>query len=763
MRHYNKKVLCSSIVAALVAPSVIAQQASDIRLEEVVVTATRTESGLQRTPVAVTNLSTEQIELSNIRNLQDVAAFVPSMSVGNRAGEGAAGGAVSIRGMGVDAQDSAAAVATYIDDVYFASARGNILGMIDVDRIEVLRGPQGTLFGRNAIGGAVQYITAAPNVEKVEGYVRGSVGEWGNSEVSAALNIPLGDTLAVRVVGLQRENDGWVKDETFGGDLGDAESTAFRLRMRWQPSDALTADLKYEKTEQESQGYPSLIDGYENDALFLSIGNNTANLFGFPQAAITLDDSVLSSQNDDPGSYSTGGLNADDYWDFEYETYSLSFTYDISDNLSIKSVTSYAEYADELVRDIDGTQYPIMQVFFAPEDTEVFTQEVQLIGTAMDGRLNYTTGIFYYDGEERNGNQINAIGIDPGTGMLPPDGPSVVNESTAVFAQVGYDLTEALTVTLGYRYTDEDVTSQEVQGVTEKSTFNFTDSSPYFGLQYQMNEDAMAYAKAAKGFRAGGRRANFRLPGGSADFEPEEAWTYEAGLRLEFMDGRMRFNPTVYFTDWESIQFLEVITTFAGPVVTTNNAGDAEIFGIELEGQLAVTSNFMLRASYSYMDAEYTEVAPLTQNTFPNGVTFISPAPGIPPVVPIGQVPVPALTLDSPLQRAPENKFALGGMYTWDLAGGSELIATADYLWTDEQKTLGLDTAVTMPSYGLLNARVQYNAPDGKWSIAAYGNNLTEEYYLVGGIDYAAGYTVGTRQYDVGRPRELGVAASYNF
>ncbi|MFK8018799.1 MAG: TonB-dependent receptor [Pseudomonadales bacterium] len=764
--HYSKtKVLCGSLAAVLASPTVVAQGGDGIKLEEIVVTATRVETTLQETPVAVTAISGAQIELANIRTLQDVAAYVPSMSIGNRAGEGAGGGAVSIRGMGVDAQDSAAAVATYIDDVYFASARGNILGLMDVDRVEVLRGPQGTLFGRNAIGGAVQYVTVAPSTEEFDGFVKASVGEWGNQEISAAFNIPMGDTLALRIAGLQRENDGWVRDESRGADLGDAESTALRLRLRWQPSDALTADLKYETTEQESEGVPSLVDGFENNALFLAIGNNNAALVMQPQLQNFFDNSDISTGNTDPSSFSTPGINGRDTWDFEYDSFSLNVTYDISDTLSIKSVSSYAEYSDELFRDIDGTPRPVMEVAFAPKDYEVFTQEIQLIGSAMDGRLNYTTGLYYFDGEEINGLQVNTIGVVALPGPPPPQaGPSVVNESTSVFAQVGYDLTDAFTITLGYRYTDEDVTSIEEVGFTEASTFNFTDSSPYLGLQYQFNDDMMAYAKAAKGFRAGGRRANFRLPGGVADFDPEEAFTYEAGLRMEFMDGRLRFNPTVYMTEWEEIQFLNVVTTAAGPVITTSNAGDADIFGVEIEGQFALSSNLILRASYSYMDAEYTRVEALTQNTFPNGVQFVSPLPGvIPPVVPVGGVLIPALTTDSELQRAPENKFTIGGMYTYNLDGGAEILFSADYLWSDKQKTLGLDTAVTMPSYGLLNGRIQYNAPDGKWSVAAYGNNLADEFYLVGGVDFAAGYTVGSRQYDVGRPRELGVSATFNF
>lgn len=761
---YANKFCFGSVVAVLAATPALAQDGDQVRLEEVIVTATRIETSLQDTAVAATALSGADIEQGNVRTLQDVSAYVPSMSVGNRAGEGGAGGAVSIRGMGVDAQDSSAAVGTYIDDVYFASNRGNILGMMDVERVEVLRGPQGTLFGRNAIAGAVQYVTVAPGNE-FEGYLRGSGGEFGNNEFAGALNIPVSDTFALRVAGLYRENDGWVKDEFRDVDLGDADSTAIRVRAAWQPLDNLTVDLKFEHVEQSSEGVPSQVDGFETRALFYSIAENTAAIFGAPP--IGLDASQISSQNDKPGDYTTLGINGPDSWDFEYDTYSMNLAYDINDNLTLHSITAYAEYSDRLLRDIDMTPLPILEVRFSEEETEVFTQELRLVGSALDERFQYTAGVYYFDGEERNTVAINTIGYPnlPLLGPPPPDvGPMVTNESFSVFAQGGYDITEDLTVTLGFRYTDEDVTSQEQQGITEESKFSFTDSTPYFGIDYRFNDAGMLYAKASKGFRAGGRRANFLLPGGGSDFDPEEAWTYEAGMRLEFLDGRARFNPTIYFTDWESIQFLNVVASPSGaPAVITQNAGDADIFGVELEGQFAVSANFLVRASYSYMDAEYSRVEPLTINTYPNGVTFISPAPGIPPVVPIGAVPELSLTKDTELQRAPKNKFTIGGVYTHDLNGRGQIVASADYLWTDKQRTLGLATALTMPSYGLLNSRVTYFSPEKKWSVSAYANNLTNEYYLIGGVDYAAGFTVGTRQIDLGRPREIGVAASFNF
>lgn len=760
------KALSCSVLALSVSPAVFAQSSdsTSFALGEIVVTATRTETSLQETAVAVTALSGVELERSNIKNLQDVATLVPSLSIGNRSGEGAAGGSVSLRGMGVDSQESAAAVGTYIDDVYYASDKGNILGLMDVERVEVLRGPQGTLFGRNTIAGAIQYVTVAPG-DEFEGYVRGSFGEIGTKDITGAINVPVSDTFAVRAAGMYRESDGWVRDELNGGTLGDNDSLALRLRARWAPTDALTADLKYERVEQSSTGVGSLIDGVENNALFLAIGNNSALLFGqgnFPPNV--LDDSLISTDNLNPREFTTDGINSPDFWNFDMNQFSLNLTYDISENLSIKSITSYSEYSSELRRDLDATPLSILDVTFADEDVEAFTQEIQLSGTAMDGRLNFTTGAYYFDSTERNTNSINIIGypqLSPPAPVVP--GPQTSSTSLAFFAQAGYDLTDALTLTAGYRYTDETVKAQQQQGAGQAQEFNFSDSSPYVGLDYRINDDAMVYAKYSQGFRAGGRTVNALLPNGGVDFDPEEATTIEAGMRLDFLDGRFRFNPTAYFTDWKSVQSLNIVNTAAGPVVGTNNTGDADINGVELEGQFAATENLVFRGSYSYMDAAYSSVTPKFRAEYPNGVTFISPGPGIPPVVPTGAQIVPSLTVDTDLQRAPEHKISIGATHTYGLANGGDIQTSADYAWVDEQKAGLLDTAIVMPAYGLLNGRVQYNAPDNQWNVAAYVKNLGNEFYLNGGADYAAGYTVGVRVLDVGRPREFGVAAAFNF
>ncbi len=254
-------------------------------------------------------------------------------------------------------------------------------------------------------------------------------------------------------------------------------------------------------------------------------------------------------------------------------------------------------------------------------------------------------------------------------------------------------------------------------------------------------------------------------------FSPETAWTYEIGARIEALDGRLRFNPTIFQTDWKNIQFLEPGTV---PNIFTSNAGDARIRGLELESQFAVTDNLILSGSFSYLDAKYTRLDSNIRVIFPDGFVtnpdfFTGPQPQSPilPNVTGPQMGAPLIrnyiNLDTPLSRAPEFKYTFGARYTAPLGNGGEIVANADYAWTDQQQSLAEDIAPLLPSYGLLNARLQYNAPNKAWGIGIFGNNLTNKFYTVNETAYDTGLTVGHRLEDPGRPRSYGIEISVNF
>ena len=392
----------------------------------------------------------------------------------------------------------------------------------------------------------------------------------------------------------------------------------------------------------------------------------------------------------------------------------------------------------------------------------MLTQELRLTGESLSNRLHWTVGGYYYDSSERQDpGQAIVLGFGPPT--LAFGDPQTDVTSEAVYGQATYNLTEMLSLTGGLRYSHETNTGRLI-GQTSPVSETFTNVSPHVGANLQLNPDIMLYVAASEGFRAGGLTPNAALPGGGLAFGPETAWTYEAGARMEFLDHRLRVNPTFFFTDWKDIQFNVLIPTATTVVAATQNAGDAQIKGFELESQFAVTDRLSLTGSMSLLDGHYTRVGNLTRTIYPFGflATFPNPVTGL--ILPGSSVTLPNLTLKSPLQRAPRAKFAVGVTYSHPLPGGAKLVGSLDYSWTDKQSSaVTIDDAVELPAYGLLNGRLEYDSPDGRWSVAGFATNLTNAFYLIGGVDFAKGYTTGTKELDPGRPREFGVELRTQF
>ncbi|HXQ13514.1 MAG TPA: TonB-dependent receptor [Caulobacteraceae bacterium] len=747
--------LCCGVAAAALLPATIAradQAAADdkgAQLEQIVVTATRVETNLQKTPIAVTALSAQTLQNNGVSTLLDVTNYVPSLSIGSRSGTGSANGAVAIRGMGIDATASSAAVGIYVDDVYFPSGPGNLLGMFDVNRIEVLRGPQGTLFGRNTIAGAIQYVTNPPE-HSFGGYVDFTGGNFGRADVQAALNIPLGDTFALRISGASTQRDGFVHDDFNNVNRGADRTDELRLRALWTPSDRLTVDLKTEYIHERTNGRAVLVSGVNPNAEFVGL----AELFGETRP--------LNSSYISPNHYEFSGFGAPDYFHFEYEEVQGAITYKLTDSISVKSITAYSLSQDRLAQDFSNSPLSILSLVAAHDNIGVLTEELRLTGASFSDRLHWTVGGYYYDSQERqNPGEGIVLGFAPTS--FPYGNPATDITSRAVYGQATYDLTEKLSLTAGLRYSNE-TNAGWLIGQTLPVSATFANTAPHLGANLQVTPDVMLYVKASEGFRAGGITANAALPGGGLPYSPETAWTYEAGARMEFLDHRLRLNPTVFLTDWKDIQFNSLIPTATTVVAATQNAGDARIKGFELESQFAVTDRLTLTGSMSLLDGHYTRVGNLTYATYPFGflATFPNPATGM--VLPGSTVILPNITLNQPLQRAPKVKFAIGGNYTQPLAGDAKLVASLDYAWTDSQNSaVTISDAIQMPSYGLLNARLEYVARGGRWSIAAFGTNLTNQFYLIGGVDFAKGYTAGTTELDPGRPREYGVELRAKF
>ncbi|WP_298283539.1 TonB-dependent receptor [Novosphingobium sp.] len=732
-------------------------EADAVAVDDIIVTATRSATSLQNTPIAVTALSGDVLQQKGATSLLDVQNSTPNLTISSRSTTGAQRGGFTIRGIGVDAVNSSSAVGLYVDEVYYPSAAGNLLGLFDVERIEVLRGPQGTLFGRNTIAGAIQYITKKPDRD-LGGFVTGTYGNLDRAEIAAGFNLPVGETLAIRASGRYNRQGGYVLDLLNGFKRGEDVTKQGRLAIRWTPSATLTVDLKGEIVDLENNGR----------AMALLDFNKSFNPPGTPNAGAALVFAALGAGLDpldvlsiQPTSkrYTMPGLNATDRQDYVYRIGSANVAWDIADDVTLKSITAYSYSHEFAPQDLDNTPAAILGGFRGELTTKLFTQELQLSGKALSDQLKFTLGAYYFNGTETTEKQYFFFGPSPLAIPASLGDPKLKNEAIAGYGEMTFDVTDRLAITGGVRYSRETVTGSFLRAqfpgfgmpTPAPSQFapletSFNDWSPSFGVNFQATPDKLFYAKASKGFRAGGTAVNGNLvntPGfpavtatpGYQPFGPEKAWTYEAGARLQFLDSRIRINPTAFYTDWSDIQFNSFIFTGNPPTpnIVTRNAGDARIWGLELEWSAAVTRRFSLNGSFSYLNSKYKRIAP--------GID---------------------VDVESDLQHAPQIKYASGARYVLPVSDTDDLTISADWAWTDTQRSAVSDSDfITQPSYGLLNARIQYSLADGRYTIAAYGTNLTNTYYYLGGINGAG--TFGSVTADIGRPREYGVTASVRF
>jgi iron complex outermembrane recepter protein len=722
--------------AALAQSTKPAPEASEVA--DIVVTAQRVKSNLQNTPIAVTALSGETLTARGATSLLDVQNSTPNLTIGSRTTAGSARGGFTIRGIGVDASVGSAAVGIYVDEVYYPSAAANLLGLFDVDRIEVLRGPQGTLFGRNTIAGAVQYITTKPGKE-FGGFITATAGNLDRLEVGGAINIPLSDTLSIRASGRYNRQGGYVYDVANKIDRGREETKQGRLQLRWQPTNKLTVDLKGEGLNLTGNGRAIAILGF-NKTLPDPTNpfNGAAALLG-PALAFGFNPAGLATIQPSARDYRFPGFNGRDSQDYDYYAGQANIAYDLSDTLTLKSISAYSHSRDENYVDFDGTPLSIIAIRRGLVTTKLFTQELQLSGKAFDNHLKFTLGAYYYRSEDIYEHIDQSFGFAPIVFPATGGDYKITTNAKALYGQFTYAFTDRFSASTGLRYSSEKATGAllntlapgvGVSAPVAPPAFGpyaktFDDLSPSVGLNFQATPDALFYVKASKGFRAGGTAVNGNLVNPAAPLLPitttpgyipygqETAWTYEGGARLQFLNRRIRFNPTIFLTDWKNIQFNSFVFN-PNPQVVTRNAGDARIYGLELEAQAQVSEAFSLNSTVSYLHSEYTATRA-----------------GAP------------VTLASGLQRAPKVKFSLGGRYVIPLANDDRITLNADYAWTDKQRSATSDTDfINIPAYGLLNARIEYKLHNPAISLAVYGTNLTNQYYYIGGVNAFATFAL---------------------
>lgn len=723
------------------------EQAESGGLEEIVVTAQRRESSLQDTPIAVTALSSAAMEARGIKNVGNLENFAPNIQINQgRSDGGGSTAAITIRGVGQNDPQfpNDPGVGLYIDGVYSARSYGGLIGLLDIERIEVLRGPQGTLFGRNTIGGAVNIITTPPSQE-FGGQVSLLYGSYDRFEAKASLNVPLiEDKLAARFSAGFTRADGLGRQITTGAEMSNENRKVFRLALRATPSDDVTIDLAADYTRQRQNSaagtiiavVPStsgLIEGPFNNVL-APLANPSLNL---PADAV-FDSRFVSGRRYD--NYGTAPL-ADD---LDSGGAALTVEWRASDALTLKSITAGRAYKAHIALDQDLSPYSIIETNDR-QHQEQYSQELQAYGKLLDGRLRYLLGLYYFKEIARDHNIVNIL---PGTlqpfgfeiGQIAELGLDATNY--AAFGQVDFDIIDNLTLTVGMRQNHENkrftrqfthIEGQDIfipYQVLEKSWNSFT---PRFGLSWKATGNVMLYASYAEGFKGGGwnpRPAAQNL--GVTPFEPERIKTYEVGAKTEWFDRRLTFNVAGFISDYSNIQLPVILPPFN---IETQNAGKSRIHGLEVELAARPVPEATIQIGYGYFHNEYRSIAP-----GPAATTF---------------------ALTDKLPDAPKHTLNIGADYRFDLGSVGSLTLRGDGSYRSAVYKDAVNTPqIRQPGFWLASGRVTWATEDDRFSVQVYGNNLFDKKYLTAGLDASVlGEIVGF----YGRPREFGVQGSYRF
>jgi iron complex outermembrane receptor protein len=776
----------SSIAASLLLlacpESVLAQQpsaspASDAdSLESIVVTARRREESLQDTPLAVTALSAAALERQQVTGTTDLDKIAPNLqfhSYGTLTGNNSAA-QVFIRGIGqTDATPAVdPGVGIYIDDVYMGRSVGGAMEFRDIANVQIVRGPQGTLFGRNTIGGAVLLTTNAPG-DNAGNSVRMGVGDDNLYELFGAFDIPLGDTWSARLSLGGRQRDGYVKRVSDGEDLGDENMYTGQAAVRWKPSDALSFTLRGDYTNEDENGSPFVFQSMNEAATFVGAASQAA---GCPNMLDPLPPPVLVGPLADPrcgndaqalGPFKNGGTYPASST-LENRGASLVALWNVTDSFSFKSITADRRLNWTGTRDADNTPLLILHTNYTSRSQQ-FSQELQAL---YDGdRVDGVVGLYYFD-EESFDRLLVPLG-NPGT-SYDTQRVAMDGKAKAAFTEWTFKFTEGFSVSAGVRYTEETkglqatmfnvapATRAEPPAPTALCPFagppptqtgclflttnrferEFSATTKSVSAQYRFNDQVMAYLSWADGFKSGGfnQRYNAAPPGNAPiSFNPETAETYEVGLKLDPTD-HLRINIAAFSSNYDDIQ----MTYRLGVVPLLFNAGVASIDGGEVELEFAPTKEFRLDASLGYLDA---------------GFDSITPPPPFGPVTPTATA-----TLSSRLPFTPEWQGHMGLSYAFHTGSNWELTPRADVSYTASQFfDAGNSVEIAQnDDVTLLNASLTLGSVDDKWRFVLSGINLTDEQYPVAGtssLTTASGYA----EIIYARPRSFSVSATWSF
>ena len=770
----------------------VEQDTETFSLEEIVVTARKRAENLQDTPISISAFTARTLEKRQINSANQLSQVTPNLIFDTNAPVSASNSAAQVYIRGVGQSDFQAlndpGVGIYIDGVYYARTIGSVVELLDLEKLEVLRGPQGTLFGRNTIGGAIDIRTKAPDLEENSGYAKITMGSDDRIDAVLVGNLVLNEQLAVRGFFATRNRDGYVTRVAGGPDLGNDNTDHARLRVLWQPSDDITVDISADYNKEDENGGPLVFNRNNPLAAF----QRGASFFaGCPGAVFPAPVQPIPNIDDTRCSNSFVQVrNGEFSTEQDFETFSKLETWGVAatvswdlDWVTVKSITSYRDLASSAARDADGTSLRILHTSSVTEDRQ-FSQELQFTGTGFDDRLNWVTGLYFFD---QHAEDESLILLPEFVGEFILVGPADI-QSKAIFAQGTYEVTDNLSLTVGLRYTDEDkMFNPQSRVSSETATFVLADSivsddyiallnsltpdgtaapivinpptpisivtlgagtflvptdavesnasafTPMVNVSYRLNESLMTYITYSEGFKGGG--VNFRetIPNfGSIPFDPESVTQYEIGFKSDWFERRLRVNASAFHTNYNDIQV--VVTPQLVPTVI--NAAAGKVRGFELEVTALPTADLLITAGVGYTDTEYTELSE-------NAQTF------------------GGLTFDSVFQNAPNWSLNVGASYTIDM-GDFIVSPRVDWSYRSKRYFNAINTEeLAQSGFGLLNLGVSVDYLES-WNVTFAVKNVTDKTYRIAGFS-TFGASSGYEEAAFSRGREWGLTLKHEF
>src|SRR5438270_823071 len=714
---------------------------------EIVVTARRTEERLQRVPASISAFNARALDRLQATDTTGLQGAVPNLNIVQGRGSSNATN-IYIRGIGQpDAlQTFDPAVGVYIDDVYLSRIRGNQLDLLDVDRIEVLRGPQGTLYGKNTIGGAIKFVTRRPgNVLRVDTSL--AVGNYRQLEVKGDIAGPIAKNISAGIAVIHSEHSGYVKDRVLDQRYNDKNTTGVRGALAITPASNVRIDLTAD---------------YSHDHDALNVGrpvNNLNSLFGVP---LPVDNPVPSGPYDWTGRVTPGLPNSTRTTHYGF---SGTAAIDVMPGLTLKSITAYRNLKTADFIDIDASQYQLGDVFVGVHQKQ-FSQEFQ--ATYTSDRLSGVAGLYYLhelvpSHQEAYGNDAVRFALLPGATFLRTVDDNLSTKSYAAYANASFTIVPTVRLSAGIRQTRETkdytrTTSTFSNYAILRGTFPFapprgtwTDTSPMASVDWQVTPATMLYARVAKGFKSGGFNGRANDPGSSTKYDPETVWSYEAGFKTTIAN-QFRLNGAIFDNEYKNFQArvsgldTDPITGLPAAKLSVLNAGKLRIKGAELEAYWTPIHEVLIDTQIGYLDAKYVNFADVRFTSFGGSRAFQTPA------------------------FSPKWTVRVGAQYSFDM-GSSGAVTLGGQTRYRSRQALAVDNTLVnsnVPIEGLFqngywveDARLVWENASKKISVGVYVNNITKKAYKTDAQEFSSVGNIRTVYYGAPRTITLRLTSHY--